>query len=706
MDETHQQDATLHFLDYWRVLRARKEIIITVTLLVVLSGTLFTLTLPQIFRAETRIRVQQDALSMDVFDREYRQAYNPFFLRTEYEVIQSRKTLNKVIANLNLAGIWGERYNESGEPLDPERVYQMLAQRVQVDQYRNTSLIAILATGEDKLETVRIANEVANVYRDWRLSAKHDEISGAIAVLKSELAKQQEKVNQAEKEQEDIRKNLGVQFAMGGVLMDTARLQKLEMDRSNAQVEMVVRKARYDQLKNLEGEDLLNTATHLVNDTALVAIRRQLVDSEVTLKLLMESYGVNHPEVRRVQAAVDELLVKLGQALAGLKRGLAADYEVSLAKLNALETQLEAIQAQNIDAAREQYLPFKRAERNVTVQRSILEALQSRIAQEGIELNVPRTPVEIIDHATMPTKPISPNFTLNIIMSLLLGMASGIGLAFFIEYLDTSVKTVDDVERFLGLSVVGVIPQKVHILMEAGLESQHAEAYRVLRTNLQFSTEGGRGGAFTVTSGGVGEGKSTTLANLAFICASLGDRVLVIDSDMRRPVQHKILGASNRVGLTDVLTGGMELEDVIQPTKEPNLHFMPSGKLARSMVGVLDQQRLKDLIKELRNRYDYVFFDSPPLMGISDASVLASEVDGVLLVVQYRKYPKLISARAKRILDSVGARTVGVVLNNINIMRDDYYYYYHTSGSYHQDPADAAPEPKVLAEAGKSADTL
>jgi capsular exopolysaccharide synthesis family protein len=293
--------------------------------------------------------------------------------------------------------------------------------------------------------------------------------------------------------------------------------------------------------------------------------------------------------------------------------------------------------------------------------------------------------VEIFEPARPPRNYFSPNYILNIVLSIFVGGVFGVGLAFFIEYLDTSVKTVDDVERYLNAPVVGVIPQKIKPLNQEGPESPHAESYRVLRTNLQFANDGKLGGAYAVCSGGVGEGKSTTLFNLAYVCAMMGDRVLVVDSDMRRPVQHTILGVPNRDGLVNVLMRDVPIEDAIQTTEHENLHFLPSGRLPRHSVGMLDTQRVRDLIKNLKARYDIVLFDSPPIMGVSDSSIIASEVDGVLLVVQYRKYPRQMSARAKRLVENVGGKVLGVVLNNINILRDDYYYYYSSYYSHYAD---------------------
>jgi len=203
------------------------------------------------------------------------------------------------------------------------------------------------------------------------------------------------------------------------------------------------------------------------------------------------------------------------------------------------------------------------------------------------------------------------------------------------------------------------------------------------------------GGAYAFVSGGVGEGKSTTLFNLAYVCAQLGDRVLMVESDLRRPVLHKILDTSHQFGLTNVLMRDVPVEETIKPTSIVNLHFLPSGRLPRTSLGLLDSQKMRELIKNLKMRYDLVLFDSPPIMGVSDASILASEVDGVLLVVQYRKYPRIMTLRAKKIIENVGGRVVGVVLNNINIMRDDYYYYYHSYGHYQ---AEEEPAEKAVAD--------
>src|SRR5207247_9956078 len=199
---------------------------------------------------------------------------------------------------------------------------------------------------------------------------------------------------------------------------------------------------------------------------------------------------------------------------------------------------------------------------------------------------------------------------------------------------------IDDVERALQAPVLGVIPQNVSSLILEGSESPHAEAYRVLRTNILFSRKREEANSLTVVSGGAGEGKSTTIFNLAVVFAQNGQRVLLVDSDLRRPSLHKLLNVSNSVGLTNYLLRQNTLEDVIQTTSIPTLDFMPSGKLPSSSLGILNSTQMKDFIKEAKQRYDFVFFDSPPLMGVSHASILPSPAHAPALRCPHRRVPR------------------------------------------------------------------
>ena len=684
MSENPQTTTALHFLDYWRVVRDRKEVILAVALLTIVTGTAYTLMMPKKFTATTQLEVREDEMDVDpFFERQTsRLGYNPFFLMTQEKVMKSRPVLEEVIRNLNLQKVWGAEINDDKSPVPPELALQILQRSVRVEQDRDTTLMNISATSEDSKLAAAIANEIANVYRDRRLFAKRREIQRAIDAMSNEVRKQQERVEEAEAELERIRQERGIALigrGQMGIRVESTRLNMVENERSAARVEMLVRKARMDQLEGLEGDKLMDAAAYIVQDPTLLSIRQQLIDSQVSLQLMLNTgvMGANHPDVLRLQGAVDELRRQLDSALAGLKAGVKADYEVARQKYEALDEELNKIKTSDITSEGENYLPFDRAERNANVQRDILTALRARITQTGIEVEVPRTAVEIIEEAEEPDRPSSPLVVLNIFLSVVLGLLAGTGLAFFVEYLDVSIKTVDEVEKYLGMPVLAVIPQQSRPLTEAGQSSGQGEAYRALRTSLALLARESKQKVFAVISGGVGEGKSTTLFNLAYVCAEQGSKVLIIDSDLRRPVQHKMVGMANKTGVVNVLTGDMKPEDAVQETGVPNLWIMTSGRLRRGSLGIMNNMRLRAMLDALKERYDYILMDSPPILGVTDAAILASEADGVLLVVQYRKYPKIISLRAKRMIENAGGHLMGSVLNNINIMRDDYYYYYH-----------------------------
>lgn len=678
------QTTALHFLDYWRVIRDRKEVILAVALLTIVTGTAYTLMMPKKFTATTQLEVREDAMDVDPFyDRQtQRIGYNPFFLMTQEKIMRSRPVLNEVIRNLNLQRVWGAELNEDKSPVAPDLALQILQRSLRVEQDRDTVLMNISVTSEDAKRSAEIANEIANVYRDRRLNAKRREIQRAIDAMANQVRKQQERVEEAEAELERIRTEQGISLIGRGqmsIRVEATRLNTLESELSGARVEMLVRKARLDQLEGLEGDKLMNAAAYIVQDPNLMNIRAQLIDSQVSLELMLNTgvMGENHPDVLRLKGAIEELTRQLNSALEGLKAGVKADYEVARQKFEALDAELKQIKVSDIKSEGENFLPFDRAERNVMVQRDILTALRARITQTGIEVEVPRTTVEIVEEAEPPMKPSSPLVVLNIFLSVVLGLLAGTGLAFFVEYLDVSIKTVDEVEKYLGLPVMAVIPQQSRPLTEAGQSSGQGEAYRSLRTSVALLAREGKQKTFAVISGGVGEGKSTTLFNLAYVCAEQGSKVLIIDSDLRRPVQHKMVGLANRKGMVNVLSGEMKPEEAIQETGVPNLWMMTSGRLRRGSMGIMNSPRLRAILDVLKEQYEYILLDSPPILGVTDAAILAGEVDGVLLVVQYRKYPKIISLRAKRMIENAGGRLMGAVLNNINIMRDDYYYYYH-----------------------------
>jgi len=680
--EVAQQSSTLHFLDYWRVIRSRKEIVLAVAILVVLTGTVYTLMLPNIYASSTRISVSEDAPEINPFamQQSYLSSYNPYFLRTQFEILQSKPILNEVVVRLNLQKEWGT----GGENLPREVAHKILKNSISVFQQRDTSLIVISVKRDDPDEAADIANELAQVYRDSRLDLAMNDARGAINKIEEAMKEQLLRMEASEDRVQKLRQDLDIAVigGEGSFDVDEVRLQQLESDRLTAHREMMDKESLLKTLEDLNDKDLMEQASYITFDQIVVNTLQQLQDIDVQLSSLNADFGANHPEVKRYRLQKEKLEETLAQRLRALRNGLQTDYLGAKDRYERMDKYLAGVRSTSIEAQGEKYRPYRVAMAELETERFIYNQLMSKHRQEIITLDIPRNPVEIIDTAEANRRPVSPNLFMNVLLSIFVGLGAGVGLAYFIEYLDTSIKTADDVERILGLPVLGLIPQKVRPLIEEGPDSEHAEAYRVLRTNLAFSEGGSHRGAFAVLSSGAGEGKSTTCFNLAFVSAQQGEKVLLIDADLRRPVQHTILGVSNRFGLTNVLLRDVPVEEAIKATSVPNLHFLPSGRLPRTSLGVLDPKRIGELIASLKTKYDVVLIDTPPLVGISDSSIIAKETDGAIIVVQYRKYPRDMLAKAKQMIETLGVNVVGAVLNNINIMRDDYYYYYH---SYYSD---------------------
>jgi polysaccharide biosynthesis transport protein len=703
-------EAKLHFLDYWRIIRIRKTVILAVFLLVVLTTTAVTYILPKSFLSTVRIAVEKDSSDISgLFDRQTAPGYDPYWIQTQFEIIQSKSVLHKVIDDLKLNKAWAVKYKQGGDLKTPE-AFTVLRRMIDVRQFRNTSIIEIRVYDEDKIEAREIANAISEVYRNVRLSQSMEATTNSIEEFKRQWEDQNARVLEAQRKVEGIRLTNHITDINPdnpqATTLDIERIRRMEMMRSEAFVQYVEKNTLLEGLRKLNQTnraELRKAAPIAYNDPQLTERLQELASTEQKLTFAQRDLAGENPELMKLISLNTTISNQVENLLDGLLNGLATQVAAAEARWKELEKQGKELQEQDLNQ-QQKYQEFFVAKRELDTQLQLRTALWLKISQEKINVNLPKSSiVRVIDKAEEGLRPVRPNIPLNITLGVIVGLVVGIGLAFFIEYLDTSVKTIDDIERALQAPVLGVIPQNVGSLLEEGPESPHAEAYRVLRTNILFSRKDEKLNCITVVSGGAGEGKSTTLFNLACVFAQAGQRVLIVDSDLRRPSIHKYLKVSNSTGLTNYLLKQNKLEEVIQTTPLPTLDFMPSGKLPNSSMGILNSVQMKQMIQELKHRYEFVFFDSPPIMGVSDASVLASEVDLSLQVIQYRKYPQAMTLRAKQMVDKVGGHLLGVVLNNINISQDSYYYYY--SGYYYDyySKHDEDPETKKNGESKPAA---
>jgi succinoglycan biosynthesis transport protein ExoP len=676
----------LHFLDYWRVIRLRRSLILMVFFLCLVTSTLLTIWLPKQYSSMVQIEVQKDDPEVAITDA-HASGYtaDPYFLTTQFKIIESYRILTNVIVNLRLDEKLAQQNGAARWTID--ETYEYLVNRLSVEQTRMTSLIEISVRNTDPQMAANIANAVADSYREFRLDSWRQTKYRGIKALEEKLFTETNELHAAQNELDSIRTNLDIPdlYDQSVMSMDllSHRLEDWDHQRVAAEADYIEYSNVLFYLNNIPSDKLggaLATAYSHQLDPELIDLAGRLQVARARMVDASNNYGTAMPVFQTVKKQLEDSELayqnKIDAVMAGIRTRVNEDHGY-LQIIQQKEDQIT--KDKNNEAQKDR--PYYNAKAAVESKRLNAGDLGRLVIREVAEAGQPNENVVIVCNPARPDKkPVSPKSVLIIPLGVIVGLIVGLGLAFFIEYLDTSVKTIDDVERSLQAPVLGVIPQNVGVILDEGAESPHAEAYRVLRTNILFSRKNENWNTVSVLSGGAGEGKSTTLFNLATIFAQNGQRILVVDSDLRRPTLHKILHVSNTIGLTDFLLKQRTLDEVIQKTKVPTLDFLASGKLPSSSMSILGSAQMKETIQELKRRYEFIFFDSPPLLGVSDASILASEMDMVLQVIQYRRYPQPMTLRAKQMILKVGGNLVGIVLNNINMSQDENYYYY--SGYY------------------------
>jgi capsular exopolysaccharide synthesis family protein len=711
-----QQETRLHFLDYWRIIRIRKAIIVTVFLITAIIATAVTFLLPESYASTARIKIEPDVGDIRGFDTSLAAAgqvgYDPYFIQTEFEVIQGYVVLGKAIERLNLNAEWGKKYF-GGETLKTSETMEFLKSRMRLSPVRNTKLIEITVYSEDKNDAARIANAIADTYRDYRLDLRRQQTLGGIEVLEKNFQAEEQQIQAVQTNVDNLRKELGINDNDPNSLSPTPTLTQEQLHNyNNLHIEGETRYMKLEkqltQLQALSLVQLRDVLPTLNPDPALSDLLSRLHEAQQKYVTLTNDYTAKNYEIMRLQSYMDELNRQVDARVTGIMVGLENQVQSEKAALDSLTASVEAAKQRDMaEAIRGQ--PYWEEKRKLGNMIEFHKLLAAKIESEKLDLAIPKTSIVTITDPAEPGKdPVKPNKTLNIVLGLIVGLLMGVGLAFFIEYLDTSVKTIDEVERAFQAPVLGVIPQNVGYLVDEGPESPHAEAYRVLRTNILFSRKDEKLNTVVIVSAGAGEGKSITVLNLATVFAQAGQRVLIVDSDLRRPTLHKQLHVSNNIGLTNYLLKQNKLEEIIQTTSVAMLDFMASGKLPSSSMSILGSAQMKEMIADLKQRYDFVFFDSPPILGVSDASILASEVDLVVQVIQYRRYPQPMSVRAKQMIEKVGGNLIGILLNNINMSQDESYYYYtgYYHGYYYYSHDEEAQEAAASEKAADGADRI
>ena len=559
-----------------------------------------------------------------------------------------------------------------------------------VTQIPETDMARITLHSDDSDQAIKIINDIISSYIHQRKTTEEDRAKKALKALDNEKRELSDLVQDYRKDLTVLIQQYGIPYFDGGSagnrlgLSEQAMFQSARAKLANFETQADQIKIQIDKLVQLTSEELISYAAGLDlpqnQVTSYANQNRQAVDR--MLDLSAQGLGRNHPDMVTMNQRAKGALEKAHEEVVSLK-------EVLKTKLDLVEKQVLKMR-EMVDDRKEDAITLSLKQTNYTQAkeqyeqaRGMLREMKFKHSEATILLKMPRDPITLHETPKKASKPVFPNFTMNLLLGAGVGLIFGIAIALLLEHLDTSVKSLEDVERYLQVPVLAVIPKDVGVLHKQSGMSPDAEAYRILRTNIEFNRKNPDNNSITVVSGGAGEGKSTTLVNLAYVCAQGGYTTLMIDADLRRPRLHTFFDINNSVGLTNYLTTDLALEDVILQTPVDNLYFMPSGILPADAAGILNSRRMSELLQDVKQRFDLVLVDSPPILGVSDAAVLASEVDLTMVVVQHRKLPRNMLMRVKQAVENVGGQVIGVVLNNVDVRSDSQYQYYTSYYTYY-----------------------
>jgi len=722
-DNTSQ---TLHFNEYFKVIRNRLWVIFTIFVLTVATGEYVTeWVLPKVYSASAEIQIHpsgEHSVS-GIGNAPEERGFDATAFQAEFEILQSSQILLPIINDLQLDRIWAKRlYKGAMEKMHPLDALGYMNSILHLDLKRGTNIVQISASSEVPSEAAEIANAVADRYKTMRQVEQDQRNSRGEVSLQDQIAQQQKIVD----EKKAIVDKLRESAAKDGVDLTTASSsgvdERMVTDLDERQKDLLAAKVDYDarrvllaQLQNLPDDEFVNTLSALGRqEPNIAALRSEIFGIEGDIdNLLKDGFEQNHPRVQALRAEIDRKRQQIKDLVAATRRAMAVDTDMARSRVELLEKEVELLKNTTRQHVSSHVEPYREAMRDVTEQQSLLDALSVRLKQVTADKQLLESPVRIITRASPPLYPSKPNKNLNLALSVIAGLFVGVVVAFLIEYLDTSVKTMADAESLLGLPVLTVIPNKggPMPLNQEAARLPHAEGYRILRAKLDLKVQNGIGPSLSMLSGGPGEGKSTTIYNLAIVCAQAGQSVILVDCDLRRPTLHELVNLPNDRGLSNYLQGQGDAVEYIQQTAIPKLHLLASGDLPMSEIGVLAGDKIRMMLEDLKQRYDLVLVDSPPVLGISDGSIIAREVDYVILVIQHRRYPREISLRAKRAIEEVHGNCVGMVLNCVSVKSDDSYYYYSSYGNYYKKAGrnkkrkagalNGKGDPKALASAGR-----
>ena len=719
-----QYDLTLR--DYWRILHKRKMIVIFATILMGVFSTFFAVLQTPVpsYEASSSVKIERSSTLTGLYVEtlSWSSADN---LETQAIIIKSYPVIEEVAKKL---GFLDSNLTSDEIRRDTKYLNVVLKLKDQVETKREgfTNLVNIIATSEDPKLAQKLANTVAEVYRDQNTKERNKRIIEGRVFIEQQLELAKENLKEAEekvKEYREENKFISIDSETGTTLSQLTSIETEHegLKRTIEEINSILKRIKREEA--IPGKDIKGIYADKVGPI-FARLNSQLVDLTLERDTLLLNFTKNHPRLKEVKTKISETIQNMIAELSdqkktfeGRKSNLAGDLDRLRSKFRALP---------------EKGLMLARLEHDLTVKSQTFSLLESKYQEALIKEAEKVEEVSIVKPAVEPTSPVnSPHVYTTSFIGVIIGLIIGLIMAFVFETLDTSIGTIEDVEKFLEVPVLGVIPhvgdediksimlsegypentdeeiirRNARLITHFAPNSTLAESYKKLRTNVHFMRMEKDIKTILYTSSSPFEGKTTTVINLAIAMAQTSEKVLLIEADLRKPMVSKLFGIDKIPGLSDIIlgnyewrdtvrtitdfiTGDMKIDDIMKTPGIDNLNIITSGTISPNPSELLGSQRMEDFISQVREEYDVVLFDSCPVLAAADASILASKLDGAILVYHVGKIARGALRRAKAQLENVKARVIGVVLNKLQTeispdyteFKYDRYYAYGEKG--------------------------
>ena len=710
----------------FRVLLKRKWIIIGVLSTIFSIVAIASLRMTPIYEASGTIEINKPDANLNfqnsaTFNVDY---YDPTELETEIKILQSDLLATQVIRELNLdrglelngqAPPSPSSIDLAPDPLqsDPTRASAAVSSfksNLKVALSQNTRIIEVHYRSPDPQMAANVVNTLMQTYVENNYKARFESTMQASDWLTKQLVDLQMKVETDEEKLVRYQKEheiLGTDEKQNIIM---SKLDELNKALTEAESERMDKEALYRLVESGDPDAIAASSSSVTQgpnsqsaSVLLDNLRTKQVDLKIQVADLSTQFGPSYPKLTQLNNQLKEVDAQIQAEMKKIAATLRGQYTTALQRENMLHAALEK-QKQEANKLNESAIEYSMLKRDVDASRQLYEGLLEKLKQAGVAAGLKSNNFRIVDNARPPAGPIEPDVPRNLLFGLVLGLASGVGLAFVLEALDSTVRTTEQAQMISGLASLGMIPlgskstregsnpkrlvltsskEAVELVTQVRPQSQMAESYRALRTSLLLSSLGAPPKVIMITSALPQEGKTTTSINTAVVLAQKGVRVLLIDGDLRRPSIHTTLGMGPHSGLSNVLTGSTTLDEaIVRTTVLPNLFVLPAGTPPPNPAELLASSNMRDVLVQLREQYDHIVIDTPPSLSVTDAVVLSPRADAVILVIRSGQTSKQALRRSRDILFQVNAKLVGVLLNAVDLTSPDYYYYYEYQGKY------------------------